>query len=174
MMRTKTSGASFASPNTELDLGCRLCLARTQPRLHVPCESRGRPLHRVWHASSNLKTRLGRNLRRTSALPELSSSLDTYGRGLPNIIRNSRADASHKKLFPMIGTMSTTTVWEIPRQGARVRDQALSLGLCSQQKTSKPKSTTKYKAILSIGYEDTPSQHVVGSHLQGNSPRAYK
>jgi hypothetical protein len=69
----------------------------------------------------------------------------------------------------MMGTVSTTTVWATPRQGAQVRDRALDLDLGSQHQ-----SMTKYKVILSTGYEDTPSQHVVRSCLQGNAHRAYK
>jgi hypothetical protein len=58
--------------------------------------------------------------------------------------------------------------------GARIRDRSLGLGLGSQRKTSKHKSTTKYQDILSTGHEDTPTQHVVGPRLQDSSPWAYK
>jgi hypothetical protein len=104
LTQNSTSGVGSASPEPGLGY--------LRPR-----ESHGRPLHRLWHIPSNLKTRLGRNLGRTSASPEHGSSSISVTEDIPNVIRNSRTDASHKKLFPMTGTVSTTTVWATPRQG---------------------------------------------------------
>jgi hypothetical protein len=71
--------------------------------------SRGRALRRLWHTSSNLKTRLGRNLEWTFTSSELGSSLNICDRGLPNVIKNSGADTSRKSLFPIAGTVPTTS-----------------------------------------------------------------
>jgi hypothetical protein len=61
--QNSTLGVSSISPEPGLDY-------------LLPRESRGRPLHRLWHASSNLKTRVGRNLGQTSTRP--SSVLPQY------------------------------------------------------------------------------------------------
>jgi hypothetical protein len=116
--------------------------------------------------------RLGRDLGQTSASPELGSNLDISDGGSPNVTSYGGAGAPLKKLFPMPSTVSTTTVWATPHQGARVHDQALGLG--SQQEPSRHKSTTKYKtipsAIPSIEYEDISSQCAVNSCPLGSPP----
>jgi hypothetical protein len=75
-----TSGANSASP--ELGLGYLL------------------PFRRLWRASSSLKTRLGHNLGRTSASPELSSYLDIYDIGLPNVIKTMEMTHPVRAFFP--------------------------------------------------------------------------
>jgi hypothetical protein len=84
----------------------------------LPRESRGRPLHQLWHASSSLQTGLGRNLGRTSTLPEFGSSPNACDRRLPNIIINSGDDTSREELFPITDPVTTTTVWATPHQGS--------------------------------------------------------
>jgi hypothetical protein len=73
-------------------------------------------------------------------LPSISMIEDT-----PNVIGYSEVDASLKELFPILSSVSTTTVWATPPRGARGHDRALGLGLGSQQEMIKHKSTTKYK-----------------------------
>jgi hypothetical protein len=72
---------------------------------------------KLWRASSNLKTgsvaTSGGPLSRPSpVLPSISVTKDT-----PNFTGYSEDDASLKKLFPMLSTVSTTTVWATPPKG---------------------------------------------------------
>jgi hypothetical protein len=160
-----TADTSSALPNAELSLGANSASPVNPVEGHsVDCGT----CHQI-SRQGLVATSDGPPPRPSSVLPSISVIED-----IPNVIRNSGADTSHNMLFPMTGTVSTTTVWATPCQGAWVRDRALRLGLGSQQKTSKHKSTTKYKAILSTRYEDTPSQYVDSSSLRGNSPWAYK
>ena len=88
---------------------------------------------------------LGHDLGRTSISPEPSSALDICDGGRHNVIEYSETNAFLKEPFPILSTVSITTVWAIPLQGDRVHNRALGLGLGSEQETSKHKSTTKYK-----------------------------
>jgi hypothetical protein len=122
----------------------KLCLARARPRLSAPQRILQRATPSNCDAqSSNLgtgsvATSSGPSPRPSLVLPSISVTEDA-----PNVIRYSEADTFLKKLFPILSTVSTTTVWATPPQGAQVHDQALGLG--SQQETNKHKSTTKYK-----------------------------
>jgi hypothetical protein len=116
----------------------KLCLARTQPRLPAPRESRGRPILQLWRTSSNLRmgsvaTSGGPPPRPRPVLPSISVMED-----VPNVeLTHPLKSFSHAKHYVNNYVMGN------PTQGARVRDRALDLG--SQQKTSRHKSTTKYK-----------------------------
>jgi hypothetical protein len=83
------------------------------------------------------------------ALPSISMIED-----VPNITRYCGADAPLKQLFLIPNPMLTTTVWATPRWRAREHDRALDFDLGSQRKTSRHKSTMKYKTIPSIGHKD--------------------
>jgi hypothetical protein len=126
-----TSSASSDSPN--LGLGYLL-----------PRESHGRPLRQLWQASSSLKTRLGHNLGRTSASPELGSSLDICDRELPNVIKIVELTCPVRAFFPWRALCQPLRYGQPHARGARIRDRALGLGLGSQPKISKHKSTTKF------------------------------
>jgi hypothetical protein len=63
----------------------------------------------------------GHDFGRTSASLDPGSNLDIRDGGRPNVIRYYGADTPLKKLFPILGTVSTTTVWTTPRQGAQTQ-----------------------------------------------------
>jgi hypothetical protein len=88
----------------------------------LPHKSYGRPLLQLWRTPSDLRTGSvttsgGLPPRPSPVLPSISVMEDA-----PNVIRYSEVDASLKNLFPMLSTVSTTTIWITPCQGARVRD----------------------------------------------------
>jgi hypothetical protein len=94
------------------------------------------------HMASNLRTGSGGPPPRPSLfLPSISMIEDPP----PNVIGYSEVDVSLKERFPILSSVSTTTVWATPPRGARGHDRALGLGLGSQQEMIKHKSTTKYK-----------------------------
>jgi hypothetical protein len=97
----------------------------------LPRESCEGPLLQTVAHIIEYRDGLGRDLRRSTSC-EPGSALDIYDEDAPNVIRYNEADTSLKKLFPILSTVSTTTVWETSPQGARVRDRTLDLGLGSQ------------------------------------------
>jgi hypothetical protein len=74
----------------------------------------------VTHAFES-QNEFGHDLERTSASLDPSSNLNIYDGGHPNVIRYYGADAPLKKLFPILVTVSTITVWATPCQGARTQ-----------------------------------------------------
>jgi hypothetical protein len=74
---------------------------------------------------------------------------------MPNVIGYSEADAFLKELFPILSTVSITTVWAIPLQGIGyvIEPSALASALSMKQaSTSRQQST---KTMPSTEHEDT-------------------
>lgn len=122
----------------------------------------------LWRVSSNLRTGSvvtsgGPSSRPSSVLPSISVTGD-----VPNVIGHSKADASLKKLFPILSTVSTTMVWATPPRAARGHDRALGLGF--QLETIKHKSITKYKGHAVYRMRRHPPQHANSPRLQGRAP----
>ena len=93
-------GTNSVPLNPELSL--RTNSASPEPSLgyllpHESCE--GALLQTMAHIIES-QDRLGRDLGRTSGLPEPSSTLDICDEGTPNVIRYREDDTSLKKLFP--------------------------------------------------------------------------
>jgi hypothetical protein len=166
------SGANSVSPDAELALGTNSASPEPDHGYLLPCKSHGRPLLQLWHMSSNL--RMGLVVTSDGPLPCPSPVLPSISVTEDAPTSSDTMELTHplRSFFPMLSTVSTTTVWATPCQGARVRDRALGLG--SQQEPSRHNSTTKYKTIPptipSTGYEDIPSQCAANSHPPGSSP----
>jgi hypothetical protein len=87
-----------------------------------------------------------------------------------NVIRYSEADTSLKKLFPILSTVSTTTVWSTPPQvcsskrlSPRPRSQ-LSAGNKQAQVNNKVQGHVVYRTRIHY------LQQEGSSHLQGRAP----
>jgi hypothetical protein len=81
--------------------------------LRIPQEATPLTLAHVFESQN----RFGLDLGQTFASPKPGSNLDIHNRRTPDVIRHFRANTLLKKFFPILSTVSTTTVWATPRQG---------------------------------------------------------
>jgi hypothetical protein len=66
----------------------------------------------LWQVSSNLRTGSVATSDGPLPCPSLVLTSISVTKDTPNVIRYSEVDVSLKKLFPMLSTVSTTTVWQ--------------------------------------------------------------
>jgi hypothetical protein len=114
----------------------KLRLVRAQSRLPAPHESRRRPLRQTVARVFKSQNGFDCNLGRTFASPEPGSNLDIGNGKVSNVIRYCRADTLLKCFFPILSTVSTTTVWTTlsPRRlGCVAEPSALALALSRNQ-----------------------------------------
>ena len=106
------SGANSVSPDAELALGTNSASPEPDHGYVLPCKSHGRPLLQLWHMSSNLRMGLVVTSDGPLPCPSLVLTSISVTKDTPNVIRYIEVDVSLKKLFPMLSTVSTTTVWQ--------------------------------------------------------------